>query len=49
MLQKKPMNLWNVNINNIDISKLIKTKSNSKSLIGYLDKVIRTSVLVIPK
>ena len=29
-----------VNVDNIVISKLLKTKTNSKYLIGYLDKVI---------
>ena len=40
----------NVNIDNIVISKLIKTKSNSKYLIGIKsDKVIRPLVFIIPK
>ena len=29
--------------------KLVKTKCNSKYLIGYLDKVIRLSILIMPK
>ena len=33
---KKPINIWDVNVDNIVISKLIKTKINSKYLIGYL-------------
>ena len=31
------------------ISKLVKTKTNSKYLIGYLDKAIRPLVLIMPK
>ena len=46
---KKPINIWDVNIDNIVISKLIETKTNSKYLIGYLDKVIRPLVLILPK
>ena len=33
---KKPINVWDVNVDNIVISKLVKTKINSKYLIGYL-------------
>ena len=33
---KKPINIWDVNVDNIVISKLVKTKINSKYLIGYL-------------
>ena len=46
---KKPTNLWEVNVDNIIISKLIKTENNSKYLIWYLDKVIRELVLILPK
>ena len=49
MLQKKPIKIWGVNVDNIVISKLIKTKSNSKYLIGYLDNVIRPLVLIMPE
>ena len=31
------------------ISKLVKTKPNSKHCIGYFDKTIRLLVLIIPK
>ena len=31
--------LINVNLDNIIISKLVKTKTNSKYLIGYLDEL----------
>ena len=46
---KKPINIWDGNVDNIVISKLVKTKTNSKYLIGYLDKIIRPLVLVLPK
>ena len=39
MLQKTYKN-WDVNIENIVISKLVKTKTNSKFCIGCLDKAI---------
>ena len=41
---KKPINVWNVNVDNIVISNLTETKNNSKYLIGYLDEVIRPLV-----
>ena len=37
---KKPINIRDVNVDNIVISKLIETETNSKYLIGYLDKAI---------
>ena len=46
---KKTMKIWDVNIDNIVISKLVKTKTNSKYLIGYLGKDIGPSVLIIPR
>ena len=46
---KKPIKLWDVIVDNIVISKFIKTKIYSKYLIGYLDKDIRPLVLIIPK
>ena len=49
MLQKRPIKIWDVNVDNIVISKLVKTKTNSKYLIGYLNKAIRPLVLIIPK
>ena len=39
MLQEKDIKIWDVNIDNIVISKLIETKT----------KVIRTFVLIMPK
>ena len=49
MLQKKPIKVWDVNVDNIVISKLIKTKTNSQDLIRYLDKAIKPLVLMITK
>ena len=46
---KKTIKNWNVNVNNIVISKIILTKNNHKCLIGYLDEVIRPLVLILPK
>ena len=46
---KKPIIIWDVNIASTVISKLFKTKANSKCLIGYLDKLIRPLVLIMPK
>ena len=37
---KRAVKIWDVNVDNIVISKLVKTKTNSKYLIGYLDKTI---------
>ena len=49
--QKKNFMLQKVqkNCDNIVVSKLVKRKTNSMYLIGCLDKVIRTLVLVLPK
>ena len=49
ILQKKLIKVLNVNVDKIVISKLIKTKANSTYLIGYLDKDIKPSVLIMPK
>ena len=46
---KKPIEIWDANVNNILISKLVITKTNSKYLIGYLHKAARSLVLIIPK
>ena len=46
---KKTKRIWGVNVHNIVISKLVKAKSNSKYLIGYLDKAIRPLVLIMLK
>ena len=47
---KKIIKIWDVNVDNIVISKLVKTKTNSKYLIGIkFDKAIRPLVLIMPK
>ena len=48
---KKPINIWDVNVDNILISKLLKTKicTYFKCLIGYLDKDISPLVFIMPK
>ena len=45
----KPIKIWIFNVDNIVISKVVKTNTNSKYLTGYLDKVIRPLVLLMPK
>ena len=37
---KKSTKIWDVNIDNILISKSVKTKTNFKYSVGYLDKDI---------
>ena len=47
---KKPIKIWDVNVEKIAISKLIKTKTNSKYLIGIkVDKAMRPLILIMPK
>ena len=46
---KRPIKIWNVNVDNIVISKLVERKTNSKYLIEYLDEVIRLLSLILPK
>ena len=46
---KRPIRICDVNVGNIVIWKMEKTKTNSKYLIGYLDKAIRSLVLIMPK
>ena len=41
---KKPIDIWDVNVDNMDFSKLIETKTNSRYLVGYSEKV-----LIMPK
>ena len=43
------MNIWDINLDNIIISKLVETKTDSKYFIRYLYKVIGTLVLILPK
>ena len=44
MLQKKPLETWDVNVDNIVISKLVKRKTNSKYLIGYFRSLVFDNV-----
>ena len=44
-----PIKIWDVNVDNIIISKLAETKINFKYLIGYLDKVIRPLFFILLK
>ena len=46
---KKTYKIWVLNVDNIVISKFIKTKTNSKYLIQYVDKDIISLVLIMPK
>ena len=47
---KKPINIWDINIENIVISKLVKENTNSKYLIRIeFDKAIRPLALIVPK
>ena len=46
---KKRIKILVVNVDNIVISKLVKTKTNFNYCIGYLDKAIRPLVLTMPK
>ena len=47
---KKTIKIWDVNVDKIVISKLVKTKTNSKYLIEIKsDKTIRPLVLIMPK
>ena len=40
---KKPIKIWDVNVNDIAVSKLVKTKTNLKYLIGIIfDKEIKS-------
>ena len=45
---QKPIKIWDVDVNNLVISKLVEIKYNSKYLIGYLDEFIRPLVLLFP-
>ena len=47
---KKSYNIWDVNFDNIVISKLVKAKNNSKYFIGMkFNKATRPLVMIIPK
>ena len=45
----KKTNIWDVNVDNIVTSKLVKTKTNPKYLIGYLHKIIRPLFSILCK
>ena len=47
LCKTKIIKIWNVNVDNIVISKLIGAKNNSKYLIGYLDNVVISLVLIL--
>ena len=42
---KKPISIWDVDVDIILISNLIETNNNSNYLIGYLDEVIKPRIL----
>ena len=46
---KNSIKIWDVDVSNIVVSRLIKTKTNYKYLIRYLGEVITTLVLTLPK
>ena len=46
---RRPIRIWDVNVDDIVISKLVKAKINFKYLIVYLDKVVSPLVLIMPK
>ena len=48
-MQKKTINLWDVNADKIVNSSLTETKNDAKYLIGHLDEVVKPIVLVLPK
>ena len=48
LVKVKPIKIWDVDVNNIVISKSIEMKNNSKCLIGYSD-VVTSLVLTLPK
>ena len=44
---KKPIKIWDINVDNLFISKSVKTRTNNKYFIGYLDKDIRSLVFIM--
>ena len=46
--KKKPVKIWDLNVDNVLISKLVETETISKYLIEYLGKVIRPLALRMP-
>ena len=47
--KEKTIKIWDVDVNNVVISKLVERKNNSKYLIGYLDKFTRSLILILFK
>ena len=45
----KPIQIWNINVDTIVTSGLVKAKNTSKYLIRYLDEDTRRLVLIVPK
>ena len=46
---KKPIKTLDVDVDNKVLSEVVQTNNNSKYLIEYLDKVMRSLVLILPK
>ena len=46
---KTPVKVWDINVANMVISKLVEVKNYSFHLIGYLDEVTRPLVLILLK
>ena len=46
---KKPIKIWDVNVDDVVISKLVKRKFSAKNLIGYLDKDLRPLAWIMLK
>ena len=46
---KRLIKIWDVNVDNIVIWKLVTPKTNSKYLTGYLDKTITPLVMKMPE
>ena len=48
-ISKNPIKILNIGVDNVVISKSLETKNSSKYLIGYLDEIIGSLVLILPK
>ena len=46
---KKLIKIWDINVDNMVITKSVKTKTNSKYLIEFSDKAKRPIVLIMTK
>ena len=46
---KKPIHVWNVDVNNIVVSESAHVKKRFKFLIEHLDGVVRPLILIMPK